>query len=108
MSIETPSVAPNIEIWRGNINTLIQIFQLNHRAGRFEENDDIIVNKIEAKIQRHSVSSDGGYNQIGDPITFTEDLITSRDTMIADTEDVGRKEKIKVLFAKVGSELAAE
>jgi len=83
-----------------NLNTLIEVFLLNDRTGRYDdvpEFDDAVVRVIQA----HTVKVENGYNRIGDPEAFLADLHAARDRALEAAADDAEREKITELFGHV-------
>ena len=87
------------EILKQNVNSLIELFQLNENTGKYDSNDKNVV-EIGRLIQKHTESVNGGYNRISDPEAFLSDIRTARDRAIEIAGD-DEKEKIREIFNHV-------
>ncbi len=88
------------EILKQNVNTLIELFELNDREGKFSFNQRA-ADRITSIIQKHTEQVEGGYNRIGDAANFLEDIRKAKEKMIEEIVDENEKRKISDLFAKV-------
>ena len=104
MSFEHPqdqnSEGNNKEILKQNINTLIELFELNDGEGKFSSHQRV-ADRITAIIQKHTEEAVGGYNRIGDAEKFLQDIRKAKDKMMEEAGDDTDKKMIGDLFNKV-------
>ncbi len=100
MSFESAPKKEGNEALKQNLNSLVEIFQLNEREGKYDSNDKNVI-EIGRIIQKHTESVESGYNRIGDPEGFLEDLHVSCERALEAAVDDDEKEKIREMFAHV-------
>ncbi len=88
------------DILKKNINTLIELFELDERNGKYESQQKLADN-ITRIIQQHTETVENGYNKIGDPKEFIKHIREVRDKAIEETEDEAEKLRIASLFNHV-------
>lgn len=105
MNFETPSTSDETvenenEALKQNINSLIELFQVNERGGLYSSDDKTVI-EIGRIIQKYTTNVENGYNHIGDPEAFLSDVHIARDKMLENTVDEKEKQYIREMFKHV-------
>ena len=99
--VDEPTVEVKNEILKKNLNTLLEIFQIDERHGKYKDMPEDFMDMVIRIIQKNAEVVEGRNIRIGDPEAFLSDVRTTRDRLLEASDNDEEKAQIQDLFSHV-------